>query len=61
MTELTCDSGTAYIDTSNGQPMQFSDDAMMCPANLCSEGTCKKPDPTVPPGDGGSTFHRRVT
>jgi hypothetical protein len=50
--ELTCDSGTHYIDTATGDPMPFSADAMNCPSSLCSEGTCFKP----PVDDGGTTF-----
>jgi hypothetical protein len=50
--ELTCDSGTKYIDTATGDPMPFSADAMSCPSSLCSEGTCYKP----PVDDGGTTF-----
>lgn len=47
--EVTCVSGAQYIDTSTGAPMPQSDDATMCPANLCVEGTCLKPPPPADP------------
>jgi hypothetical protein len=53
VTELTCNSGTAFINTADGSPMPLSDDAASCPAGLCSEGTCLKPDPSMPTPDGG--------
>jgi hypothetical protein len=49
VTEVTCTSGASYIDTSTGAPMPQSDDADMCPANLCVEGTCLKPPPPPDP------------
>ncbi len=57
---LTCNSGTAYIDTDTGQPMTFSAGAADCPSNLCSEGTCYLPPPSGSHGGGsGSTPRRR--
>jgi hypothetical protein len=40
---LTCNSGTAYIDTDTGTPMTFSANAAQCPSGMCSEGTCYNP------------------
>lgn len=63
-TTLTCASGAAYIDTSNGAPMPFSPDAMMCPADLCVEGVCRSPVPSDGTGPDGGTVvlvpHRYV-
>ena len=66
-TTLTCQSGATYIDTSTNAPMRFSEDAGMCPAGLCAEGTCLKPptDSGDQPGfpDGGVSnlpLHRYV-
>lgn len=58
ITELTCNSGVAYVDTATGAPLPLSSDADQCPVGLCSEGTCLKPMPTdtKPPdsrSDGG--------
>jgi hypothetical protein len=47
--QLTCNSGTAFIDTGTGAPLPFSADADQCPGNLCLEGTCLNP-PVVEDG-----------
>lgn len=45
VSQLTCDSGVAYIDTGTGAPLPMAPDADQCPASLCLEGTCLKPPP----------------
>ena len=43
VTQLTCNSGTQFIDTGTGDPMQATADAADCNGNLCVEGTCLDP------------------
>lgn len=43
--QLTCNSGTVFIDTATSAPLPFSADADQCPGNLCLEGTCLNPPP----------------
>jgi hypothetical protein len=52
VTELTCNSGTTFINTADGTPMPYSSNASNCPDSLCSEGTCYNP----PSDDGGTPF-----
>jgi hypothetical protein len=57
--ELTCRSGTQYIQTATGEPMRVAEDAGQCPPDLCREGTCLKSppggieDPRPDAGGGG--------
>lgn len=54
--KVSCLGGMPLIQTQTGDPMPSTNDAAMCPANLCSEGFCHV-DPTAgsDPGrpDGG--------
>jgi hypothetical protein len=43
--ELSCTPGSVYINTGTGDPMPLSATAPDCPAGLCLEGTCLKPEP----------------
>ncbi len=62
---LTCNSGTAYIDTDTGQPMTFSADAGGLSVEPCAaKGTCYNPpsgnhsapaDGGLKSGDGGGS------
>ncbi len=65
VTELTCNSGVNYIDTSTGMSMPLSADAGMCPNDLCTEGTCLTPAPPPDPSTTrtimGSQFTTFVT
>jgi hypothetical protein len=40
---LTCNSGTQFIDTDTDTPMTTLPGAGSCPSNLCTEGTCYNP------------------
>ncbi|MBA3393978.1 MAG: hypothetical protein H0T89_15125 [Deltaproteobacteria bacterium] len=45
ITELSCASGTNYIDTATGVSLPLTEGAEECPVGLCLEGTCLKPPP----------------
>ncbi len=45
ITELSCASGTNYLDTATGARLPLSAGAEACPVGLCLEGTCLKPPP----------------
>ena len=49
VTELSCNSGTAFIDTGTDMAMPVSGAGSACPADLCSEGTCLLPPPPADP------------
>lgn len=58
---LTCDSGTAFIDTSTGAALPLAEGAEDCPANLCLDGTCLKPPPTPSSGSRAVTGYQYTT